>query len=62
MSKPGPGLDADYAIDFVPLALRAIESAVLNRFRYMNIGHARYARKIRNRARDFEYAMIPARR
>jgi hypothetical protein len=43
------------------LVLRAIESPVLNSFRYLNFRDAFNARKIRNRARDLENAMIPAR-
>ena len=47
--------------DFDHLILRAIESPVLNRFRYMDIRDVFHAREIRNRARDLENAMIPAR-
>ena len=43
------------------LALRAIESPVLNRFRYLGIRDAFQTRKILNRARDLENSMIPAR-
>lgn len=43
------------------MVLRAIESAVLNCFRDMGIGDALRARKIRNRVRNLEDAMICAR-
>ena len=43
------------------LVLGAIESSVLNRFRHLGIGDAVHPRKVRNRARDLENAMIPAR-
>jgi len=41
--------------------LLAIESAVLNRFRYVGSRDLLHARNIRNRARNLEYAMIRAR-
>lgn len=44
------------------LALRAIKSPVLNRFRYIGTRNAFHPRKIRNGARNFENAMICARR
>ena len=43
------------------LVLRAIKSAVLNRFRDMGIGDVFHTREIRNRASDLENAMICAR-
>ena len=41
--------------------LGAFESPVLNCFCYLGIGDAFHAGKIRNRARDLEYAVISAR-
>jgi len=48
------------SVDSGHLVLRAIKSPVLNRFRYMAIRDAFHTRKIRNRPRDFQNAMIPA--
>ena len=53
--------DSLQRVDSGHLVLRAVESPVLNRFRYMDSRDAFHARKIRNRARNLENAMIGAR-
>ena len=49
------------SVDSGHLDLRAIESPVLNRFRYLGIRDAFRSRKIGNRARNLENPMIGAR-